>query len=80
MIARDLKNQTLSDELECIDGTFEDRCNGCLADDLTTSEYYYWMTEGGCGRIIPIGGMLDSFLDYLLYEARPQADAVISAR
>ena len=64
-----------------MEGNFHDNCNGCLPQDiLTESDYYYWMTEGGCGVPMSVGGMLDGFLDYLLQEVRPQAEMAVNAR
>jgi hypothetical protein len=36
--------------------------------------YFYWMTLGGCGRDVPVGGHLDRTLDFLVNEAFPVAD------
>ena len=67
--------------MECAEGNFANSCNGCLPEGIQDeSEFYYWLTEGGCGQPVIVGGMLDDFLDFLLMDARPQAEAVITAR
>ena len=45
-----------------------DLCNSCIPPNVTSPEYIYWMTVGGCGTNVTIGGNADSTINFLLNE------------
>ncbi len=43
------------EELFCLEGFYTNGCGGCFPPDVTEDEYYYYMTEGGCGYAKVLG-------------------------
>ena len=43
------------EELFCLEGSYLTQCRGCYPPDVTEEEYYYYMTEGGCGYAKALG-------------------------
>ena len=55
-------------DFKCKEGTFDDWCNWCLPWETTYLEYIYWMSAGGCGITVEVGGNADANVDFLLNE------------
>ena len=43
-----------------------DFCNNCFPPNCTYAEYIYWMTTGGCGIQISMGGNAEANVEFLL--------------
>ncbi len=75
--------QVEGEDVFCKEGVLNlfDRCDGCLPEDVLygTDEFYWYMTEGGCGEVITVGGMADLTLDFLTGAARRAAGAALAA-
>jgi len=65
---------TPGQELFCNDGNYVNNCNGCVPENYSEEEFYFWMTEGGCGHEEPCGGNADDFIDFMIGEAYDAAN------
>lgn len=66
---------------ECINGTLEDNCNGCVPVDSTgnITEYIMYLRDK-CAKISTIGGRGDNTLDFLIHEAVPAVNQRVIKR
>ena len=58
--------------MECINGTYETFCDGCIPADANDTTFLEYLCNE-CGRPARRGGQGDDTLDFLLYEVLPEA-------
>ena len=64
----------------CRNGTYEDRCNGCLPDDLTNATELRLLMANKCGKRVQLGGKGNDTLDFLQDTVIPRAKNVTNMR
>lgn len=75
----DLLTPTSGVQLECINGTLDNKCDGCLPDNLTSVEWLWYM-KNKCGKPSFNTGLGEQTLDFLVQEALPKASELTSNR
>ncbi|XP_053373256.1 uncharacterized protein LOC123532769 [Mercenaria mercenaria] len=64
----------------CINGTFEDNCDGCVPENATYPNGFIPYLLDFCGRKVKVGGVADNMLDFLVKEALPFANKLALTR
>lgn len=75
----DLLTPTVGSSFICINGTFENNCDGCLPTNVNNTVLLYYLTNI-CGKVVRKGGKGDDTLDFLLYEVLPEAMTLTDSR
>ena len=76
----DLLTQVKGNFRFCINGTFEDNCDGCIPEGITNVTEYIWYMANKCGKFINVGGKGNDTLNFLQDTVIPLAKQVTNMR